>query len=69
MNATYKVLGMTCGGCSRSVTNALQQALPNATIEVDHATDTAKVTGKHDPAKVKEAIEDAGFDFEGPLQG
>ncbi len=64
MNATYKVSGMTCGGCVRSVTRALEQALPGAKVEVSLDAATAKVEGQHDPAKAKAAIEAAGFDVE-----
>jgi copper chaperone len=65
MEATYKVSGMTCGGCVSSVTKALQLALPDATVEVNLASATAKVVGDHDEATVRKAVEDAGFDYSG----
>lgn len=65
MQATYKVIGMTCGGCVRSVTNALEKA--NATnVSVDLEAGTASLDGL-DAEQVKEVIEDAGFDFGGLL--
>lgn len=63
-DTTYKVDGMTCNGCVASVTKALERAGLKA--EVDLASGAAKVLGPHDPAKVKAAVEGAGFDFGGP---
>ena len=62
---TYKVEGMTCGGCVRSVTHALERALPGAKIEVTLEGGQVVVDGAHEAAQVKEAVEDAGFDFVG----
>lgn len=62
MEKTYKVEGMTCGGCTGSVTKALERALPGAAVTVSLEEGTAKVTGEHDEAAAREAIEDAGFD-------
>ena len=66
MAMTYKVEGMTCGGCAKSVTRALTAALPGATVEVSHESDSVTIDGAHDAAAVREAVEDAGFDFAGP---
>ncbi len=62
MEATYRVHGMSCGGCARGVTNAATNAAPGATIEVSLEAATLRVVGEHDPARVKQAVEDAGFD-------
>jgi copper chaperone len=62
---TYKVEGMTCGGCVRSVTNALERALPGVKIEVTLEGGQVAVEGEHQAAQVQEAVEDAGFDFAG----
>ncbi len=32
---SYRVTGMTCGGCVRAVTNALRTAAPAASVAVD----------------------------------
>lgn len=64
MAETYKVEGMTCGGCVRSVTNAITKAAPGATVSVDLPTGVVSVDGA--PVdKVKAAVEGAGFDFKG----
>jgi copper chaperone len=60
-----KVDGMTCGGCVKSIQNALneQDGINEATADLDSAT----VKVAFDPAAIEEgaikaAIEAAGFD-------
>ncbi|MCP4448532.1 MAG: heavy-metal-associated domain-containing protein [Myxococcales bacterium] len=65
MQATYRVEGMTCGGCVRAVTNALEGAKATA-VTVDLEAGTATVHGLGEAA-VKQVIEDAGFEFGGQL--
>tara|TARA_R110002096_G_scaffold436021_1_gene665204 strand:+ start:74864 stop:75061 length:198 start_codon:yes stop_codon:yes gene_type:complete len=63
MPTKYTIEGMTCEGCVRSVTNALEKA--NGTeVRVDLATKTVEVATLGEDA-VKQVIEDAGFDFGG----
>lgn len=64
MSETYTVLGMTCGGCAKSVTNAILDAAPGADVDVDLSVKTVTVQGA-DEETVKQAIEDAGFEFVG----
>ncbi len=61
---TYGIKGMTCEGCVKSVTNALKAVLGDTPFEVSLAENCVKVQGDHDSAKVKQAIEDAGFDVQ-----
>ncbi len=63
MPTKYKIEGMTCEGCVRSVTRALENAR-GTEILVDLASGTAAV-GTLDEDTVKQVIEDAGFDFGG----
>jgi copper chaperone len=65
--ATYRIAGMTCAGCVRSVTCALRNALPRAEIEVDLAQAIAHVQGEHNEGAVRQAVEQAGFRFDGQL--
>jgi copper chaperone len=57
----FNVQGMTCGGCARAVTDAVQQADPAASVDVDLAGKTVSVESSADPARLKAAIEDAGY--------
>ena len=65
MAAKYKVSGMTCGGCVRSVTNAITARDSAAKVEVDLPTGIVSVEGDLSEDAVKDAVEGAGFDFEG----
>jgi copper chaperone len=65
MPATYKVQGMTCEGCARSVTRAVAAVLPAVRTQVSVQSGTLTVDGEHDEAAVACAVEDAGFTFAG----
>jgi len=66
MSETYKVIGMSCGGCVKSVTNTIVDAAPGAEVSVNLDEKTVNVNGA-DEATVKQAVEDAGFEFSGTL--
>ena len=60
-----KVEGMTCGGCVKSIQNALSARDGVADTQAD--LDSKTVTIEFDPARIQKdgliaAIEDAGFD-------
>jgi len=59
-----KIDGMTCGGCAKSVTRALT-AVPGvskAEVSLEQAQATVEFDpGRVDPARLAEAVEDAGF--------
>ena len=63
---TVKIEGMMCTHCSGHVKKALE-AIPGVTAEVSHETGEAVLTMKKDvpDAKLKAAIEDAGYKFIG----
>ncbi len=65
MTTTYKVLGMTCGGCANSVTNAIKALAADAAVEVDLEAKTVSVEGPLEPSAVEKAVTDAGFEFAG----
>ncbi|ASG20752.1 MULTISPECIES: heavy-metal-associated domain-containing protein [Nitrospirillum] len=67
MSASYRIDGMTCQGCARSVTKAIQAVAPAAEVDVDVEAGVVTVTGPADGAQVRGAVEDAGFDFVGPV--
>ena len=59
------IQGMTCGGCVRSVSNALQRI--EGVAKVDVALEQGRATVDYDadvtdPAELVEAVDDAGFE-------
>lgn len=63
--ATIKVEGMTCGGCVRSVTEALKAQA--GVLEAEVSLDTGEARVRYDAAAtsvadLRKAVEDAGFD-------
>ena len=61
---TYIVEGMTCQGCVKGITAAIQNRVADADVSVE--LEGGKVTvSTGDEATVIEAIEDAGFDYKG----
>ena len=64
--AAYKVAGMTCGVCARSVTAAITALAPGVTAEVALERGIVTVTGDVSPHAVRQAVDRAGFDFLGP---
>ncbi len=65
MTDIYVVNGMTCEGCSRSVTKAIEAAIPDAKVEVDLAAGRVSVSGG-EASLVAQAVDDAGFEYGGP---
>ncbi|MBI5162936.1 MAG: heavy-metal-associated domain-containing protein [Magnetospirillum sp.] len=64
MSNTYRVTGMTCGGCARSVESAIKTEAPGATVTVDLGSAAVTVEGASE-AQVKKAVDEAGFTFGG----
>lgn len=64
---TYRVKGMTCSGCARSMTRALENALPGRVTAVSHTDDSVTVHGEHDVKAIVSAVAAAGFVFAGPV--
>ncbi|MDI7065421.1 heavy-metal-associated domain-containing protein, partial [Klebsiella pneumoniae] len=57
----FQVNDMSCGGCARSITNAVKQVDPAASVDVDIAQKTVKVSSSISPEKVLNAISEAGY--------
>ncbi len=64
----YKISGMTCGGCARSVENAIKTVAPGALVTVDLANGRVLVDGVSSEPALAQAIDDAGFTFEGAVE-
>ena len=58
---TLAVSGMTCGGCIKAITRALQVQDPTATVEADLASQTVEVQSSLSPELTRQIIGDAGF--------
>lgn len=60
-----KVDGITCGGCEKSIQNALLARAGVDTATASHESGTVEIDyddGQIQPDALKQAIEDAGFD-------
>lgn len=63
---TYRVSGMTCGGCARHVDKAIR-ATPGVTeVAVDAAHGTATVTGEASLEALSAQVAAAGYQLVGP---
>lgn len=62
---TYKVVGMTCGGCVKALGRALDSSLPGLQYEISLEEERLTVDGDHEPQEVARAVEDAGFEVLG----
>lgn len=58
----FHVAGMTCGGCARSVTNAVKGVDAGAVVNVDLATKLVAVDSKAAASAIANAIKAAGYD-------
>ena len=65
MSKTYKVEGMSCGGCVSSVEQAIKAVSQEANVEVKLEGGLVTVSGMDDDDLIKQAVEDAGFTFAG----
>ncbi|MFC1457979.1 heavy-metal-associated domain-containing protein [Microvirga arabica] len=62
---TYKVTGMTCGGCETAVSRAIRQRLGEGTsVEADAGKGEVRVSESADPQIVVFAIDSAGYAVE-----
>jgi len=61
MMPEFDVPDMTCDGCARAITTAVQRAIPGAGVAVDLAAKRVQVSGTDAAGKAEAAIADAGF--------
>jgi len=57
----FHVEGMTCGGCARSVTKAIELVDPQASVQADPASRRVQVQTSASEAEIVAALTDAGF--------
>jgi len=56
-----KIENMTCGGCARSVTKAIQSVDPAAKVEADPVARSVKVDTTATGATLRKVLEEAGY--------
>ncbi|MFK0166486.1 heavy-metal-associated domain-containing protein [Rhizobium sp. NPDC090279] len=56
-----KIENMTCGGCARSVTKAIQSVDPDAKVEADPAARTVKVDTTAPGIALRRVLDEAGY--------
>lgn len=56
-----KIEGMTCGGCAKSVTKAIQSVDSIAKVETDPAARAVKIETTASQAAILQVLEDAGY--------
>lgn len=57
-----QVEGMTCQGCVRAVTRALQRLDPNAAVDVNLESGRVRVSTTATPEAVAQALDIAGYE-------
>jgi copper chaperone len=57
----FHVENMTCGGCAKSVTKAIQSVDPAASIETDPATRKVVVTSSRARSEFEAVLVEAGY--------
>ncbi|WP_223494997.1 heavy-metal-associated domain-containing protein [Stenotrophomonas indicatrix] len=57
----FHVEGMTCGGCARSVTKAIELVDPAATVSADAPSRRVQVQTSASEAQIIAALTEAGF--------
>lgn len=57
----FHVEDMTCGHCVSTVTKAVKQADPKASVDIDLANHLVRIDGSTDSDAIEEAIRDAGY--------
>jgi len=58
---TLFVTGMTCGGCTKAVTRAIQMQDTEATVQVDLATQKVEIESRLDREVLITIVTNAGF--------
>jgi copper ion binding protein len=58
----FDVRGMTCDNCVQHVTKAVREVPGVSDVKVDLATNSARVEGDVEVAKIIEAIEEEGYE-------
>lgn len=63
MMIRFEIPGMTCGGCTRSITSAIQGIDAQAKVETDIPGRHVTVESSADSASLIAAIQEAGYEI------
>ncbi len=63
---TYRITGMTCGGCARHAEKALRSVAGVAVVTIDLAQGTATVEGEASQEALAASVAAAGYQLVGP---
>jgi copper chaperone len=58
----FHVANMTCGGCVKGVTRAIQTVAADAQVAVDLDRREVSVSGSQDRDRILQAVKSAGFE-------
>jgi copper chaperone len=61
MTESFELPDMTCGGCVRKVTQAVQRLDPQARLEVDLPQQQVQVQSERPRGEIEQALREAGF--------
>lgn len=65
MTTTYKINGMDCMGCVKSITRSIKGFAPDAEVNVELETGLVAVTGAFTDEQMQAAAKQAGFEYAG----
>jgi copper chaperone len=57
----FTVKGMTCGHCVATITKAIKETDPHASVETNLALHVVRIEGATDAVAVEAAIREAGY--------
>lgn len=57
----FTIEDMTCGHCVATITRAVKDAAPEATVDIDLGQHRVRIDDAPDPMRIEEAIRDAGY--------
>ena len=60
----FHVSNMSCGGCAKGVTRAIQGVATGAKVDVDLSSREVAVSGTNDVAAIVDALKRAGYQAE-----
>lgn len=57
----FNVQDMTCGHCASTITKAVREVAPAASVDIDLANHLVRVDDASDAQRVEDAIREAGY--------